>query len=283
MSILLTGANGFVGKNIQNHIGFKDELITISTSNKNATKLVKPFFDAVDKTMAKYEFDSIIHTAAVIPISFDTADFNSIFYANALMMDNIFKLAIEKQIKTFIYLSSFGSMRNYKEYKIGDYYTLSKIHGEHVCSMMERLGIRAISLRIPSPYGLYSNKNAVINKFISKAKMDEPIEVFGTGLREQNFVYIKDVVSAIEFFLRNPIPSGVYEVVSPQNTTMIELAETIVNVLKSKSKIILGNQMDPQEDFKPNYDYFSTYNKTGYKTKYTIQDGIVDYINLIEE
>lgn len=284
MKILLTGSNGFIGKNVHNNFINTFDLTSISTSDENNNRvLVSKNFENIYEILFEHEYDCIIHLAAVVPVSFSEATFESTFYPNALMMDNIFKFAINKKISTFIYLSTFGSMEDYKNLKMKDYYTLSKVHGEHVCSMMEKQGIRAIALRVPSPYGEFSTTPNVINQFITKALNNETINVYGTGKREQNFVYIKDLIDAIKYFIVSPVASGVYEIVSNQNINMLELAELIVNICNSKSKITIGTKPDIQESFKPNYDYLTTLSKTGFSTKFTLKEGLEDYISILKK
>ncbi len=279
MGTLVTGINGFIGKNIQFFLNNKHTLIKTSTTlNKDYVSVSKNFSD-IDEKLNNKEFDSILHLAAVIPDNFEKSNFNDFFLPNAVIMENLFKLAAKRKIKKFIYLSGFGSMEDYKNYKIKDYYTLSKIHGEHVCSMMEAQGIQTASLRIPSPYGPYSKAKNVINMFLERALNNEDLNVHGSGRREQNFLYIEDVVRAIDLFLStNNKLDGIYNIVSEKNTSVLELACIIKEKCDSKSKIIVGNTPDVQENFIPEYDYFRAFNTVGYKPKYTISSGLDKYI-----
>lgn len=279
MKILVTGASGFLGKNIQQHFKHKYELINVSTSSeKNYIKLPHNL-DNIDKKLENIEIDYIIHLASVIPKSFAEASFSNVFFPNAQMMDNLYNFALKKNIKKFIYISSFGSMVDYKNYKIKDYYTLSKIHGEHVCAMMEDVGIETASLRISSPYGPNSNSRSVINIFIDSALKNLDINVYGSGKRQQNFIYVEDITNAINLFiLSNNKISGVYNIVSPNNTSMLMLAETIKDICNSKSEIIVGKHVDPQEYYKPNYDYNRAFEEVGYKPNYNIYTGMKKYI-----
>lgn len=279
MNVLVTGASGFVGKNIQKHLGNKYELINISTSkNKNYVKISKNFDDIHEKLKDR-QIDCIIHLASVIPQNFNATNFKDILLPNAVMFDNLYNFVVEKNIKKFIYISSFGSMEDYKNYKIKDYYTLSKIYGEHVCSMMEARNIQTASLRIPSPYGPYSNPKSVINIFIENALKNLDINVYGSGKREQNFIYVEDIIQAIELFINaeNRI-DGVYSIVSEKNTSMVDLAQMVKEICNSKSKIIVGKLKDSQENFRPQYDCSRAHNKTGYKPNYNIYTGLKKYI-----
>ncbi|WP_066892516.1 NAD-dependent epimerase/dehydratase family protein [Clostridium nigeriense] len=281
MNILVTGINGFIGKNLKIKLqnDMKNKYIFATTSDcLDCIKFEKNYYD-IDKKLKNENIECIVHLASVIPFSFQNLEFNDIFLPNAIMMDNLYKFSLNKNIKKFIYISSFGSMEDYNNYKMKDYYTLSKIHGEHVCAMLESRGIETASLRISSPYGQYSNPKSVLNIFVKNALMGLDINVYGSGKREQNFIYVDDVIKAIELFINtNNKINGIYSIVSDNNTSMINLAKIIKEICKSESKINVGTYIDAQENFKPIYDYNRAYNEIGFKPQYDIYTGLKKYI-----
>jgi len=125
----------------------------------------------------------------------------------------------------------------------------------------------------------YSNYKSVINIFIERALNNLDINVYGYGKREQNFIYIKDVIQAIEICL-NKISkiSGIYSIVSEENTSMLELAHIIKRICNSTSKIVVGEVVDLQEKFRPSYDYSRAMKELGYKPNYNIYKGLTEYI-----
>lgn len=281
MNILITGINGFIGKNIKEKL--KDDkrskyFFGTTSDIEDCVQFQKNYID-IEEKLQNETIECVVHLAAVIPNSFTNVEFDDVFLPNALMLDNLYKFSLKKNIKKFIYMSSFGSMEDYKNYKIKDYYTLSKIYGEHVSSMMEARNIQTASLRIPSPYGPYSNLKSVINIFIENALKNLDINVYGSGKREQNFIYVEDVIKAIELFINteNKI-SGIYSIVSEKNTSMLDLAQMIKEICESKSKIIVGKYKDAQDGFRPEYEYDRVYRENGYKPDYNIYTGLKKYI-----
>jgi len=281
MNILITGINGFIGKNIKEKLkdDKRSKYFFGTTSDIEDCVQFQKNYIGIEEKLQNETIECVVHLAAVIPNLFTNVEFDDVFLPNALMLDNLYKFSLKKNIKKFIYMSSFGSMEDYKNYKIKDYYTLSKIYGEHVCSMMEARNIQTASLRIPSPYGPYSNLKSVINIFIENALKNLDINVYGSGKREQNFIYVEDVIKAIELFVNteNKI-SGVYSIVSEKNTSMLDLAQMIKEICESKSKIIVGKYRDAQEGFRPEYDYDRVYRENGYKPDYNIYTGLKKYI-----
>lgn len=281
MNILITGSNGFIGKNIKMKLedDKRNKCFFGTTSDIVGCIQFEKNYNDIKERLQNEIIECVVHLAASIPNSLKNVGFDDVFLSNALMMDNLYKFSLKRKIKKFIYISSFGSMEDYTNYKIKDYYTLSKIHGEHVCTMMENVGIETASLRIPSPYGPYSNPKSVINIFIENALKNLDINVYGSGKREQNFIYVEDISNAIELFVnsKNKI-GGVYNIVSDNNTTMLKLAQSVKDICNSKSEIIVGKYVDSQENFRPHYDYNRAYETVGYKPNYNIYAGLKKYI-----
>ena len=194
------------------------------------------------------------------------------------MMNNLYKFSVKNNVKKFIYISSFGSMDYPENLDIKDFYTMSKVTGEHFCSIMNFKKIHAVSLRVSAPYGEYSKNKNVLNIFLDKALKREDIMVYGKGTREQNFTYAGDIVHAIELILKKKKISGTYNITSNRNISMLNLAKLVKVITKSKSKIIFNNKKDPQENYRPKYNLKKAFKTFGYKSKFSLKDGLQKYI-----
>ena len=280
MKILVTGSNGFLGSYFKNNFSNNSNKFiygTTSKSNDNNYKIFDDLYHNIDDNLLNEKVEAIIHFASIIPNNFEEASYK-LFENNIIMMNNLYNFAIKNNLKKFIYLSTFGSMNNPELLDIKDFYTMSKITGEHFCSIMENKNIASVSFRISAPYGEYSKTKNVINIFIDKAVNNENITIFGSGAREQNFTYVGDILNAIELVLNKNI-TGTYNIVSQKNVSMLDLAKLIIDLTSSKSKIVFNNQIDPQEDYRPNYSYHKAYKDFGFKPTYNLKDGLKKYLN----
>jgi UDP-glucuronate decarboxylase len=94
--------------------------------------------------------------------------------------------------------------------------------------------------RIFNTYGprMQPNDGRVVSNFIVQALRDEPITVFGDGRQTRSFCYVDDLVAAIVAFMHagdafpGPINLG-----NPSEVTVRELAETIIRLTNSKSRV----------------------------------------------
>ena len=101
-----------------------------------------------------------------------------------------------------------------------------------------RLDIRIA--RIFNTYGprMHPNDGRVVSNFIVQALRGEPITLYGDGSQTRSFCYVDDLVRGIDLFMKKedgfpgPINLG-----NPTEVTIRELAETIVRMTGSRSRI----------------------------------------------
>ncbi len=103
--------------------------------------------------------------------------------------------------------------------------------------------------RIFNTYGprMHPNDGRVVSNFIVQALKDEPITIYGEGLQTRSFCYVDDLIegllrlmgSADEF--TGPVNLG-----NPGEFTILELAEKIISLTGSKSRLI--HKELPQDD-----------------------------------
>lgn len=100
-------------------------------------------------------------------------------------------------------------------------------------------GVDAKIVRIFNTYGprMRPNDGRAIPNFIAQALADEPITIFGAGNQTRSFCYVDDLVEGIYRLLvsdcHEPVNIG-----NPREMTIRELAETIIELTDSTSKIV---------------------------------------------
>ena len=161
MKIIITGASGFVGRNIIPLLANKDiELLLVSRTPKELNKLFPnhPAISYEDLKNEKQAFDAIVHLAVINNDSQKSLDeFREV---NVHFLTRVIDAAQKLKIRTFINLTTTHAMDSKKLSN----YALTKIEGEKVLKMAK--GIKCINLRLPAVYGYeYSGKLALISKF----------------------------------------------------------------------------------------------------------------------
>jgi dTDP-glucose 4,6-dehydratase len=94
-------------------------------------------------------------------------------------------------------------------------------------------------VRIFNTYGgrMRPHDGRAIPTFLRQALQDRPITVFGDGSQTRSFCYVDDLVRGIialaESGYHNPVNIG-----NPNEFTLLELAEAVIEVTSSKSEIV---------------------------------------------
>jgi UDP-glucose 4-epimerase len=79
----------------------------------------------------------------------------------------------------------------------------------------------------------------VIPRFVNQALKNEDITVYGTGKQSRCFLYVKDVIKTLIKLMNNKDAIGnVFNIGSQEEITIENLAKKIIEISKSKSKII---------------------------------------------
>lgn len=81
-------------------------------------------------------------------------------------------------------------------------YAIHKLTTEHYYLLYQRLyGVRCIIFRISNPFGPYqrfgSKHYGILNWFIHKSIMKEPIQIYGEGAQQRDFIYIDDLTRVL--------------------------------------------------------------------------------------
>jgi UDP-glucuronate decarboxylase len=95
--------------------------------------------------------------------------------------------------------------------------------------------------RIFNTYGprMHANDGRVVSNFIVQALRGEPISVYGEGQQTRSFCYVDDLVEAILRFMNadDGFP-GPLNLGNPTEMTILELAQMIIRMTASRSKIV---------------------------------------------
>ncbi len=105
-----------------------------------------------------------------------------------------------------------------------------------------KLDIKVV--RIFNTYGpnMHPNDGRVVSNFIMQALQNQDITVYGDGNQTRSFCYIDDLVNGmVKMMTSSPEVLGPINLGNPTEYKIIDLAEIIIKLTKSKSKIIKRN------------------------------------------
>jgi UDP-glucose 4-epimerase len=296
--ILLTGATGFIGKNLVEKLsraGYQFNGVSKSGGMLNGT-LINALDCTDQEALNRYcedkSFDGIIHLAASLSSSFYDETARLSVVQNVKMTMNLLEVFRKQSGGVFIYASS-TSVYGYPERlpvteetpaKPNGFYPLGKFFGELLCQQYQKEHNLCIAiLRISAPYGPGMRRETVIDKFIRQALLSEAITLYGTGSRSQDFTYIEDVVNAIALAYEAKA-TGIFNISSGTSTSMKQLAEIVLSILpKSKSKVIYSGTDDPQEDYHAAFSFEKARKTFNYQPSFSLEEGLQRCAEAIRE
>lgn len=262
--ILVTGGCGFIGSNLckklldaGNYVICIDNLFTGTEKNIAAFK-DKPNFkfiyhDVINPLNLEENIDEIYNLAC--PASPIHYQFNPIKTAQTSVFGalNMLELATQKRAKILQASTSeiYGDPEVHPQPEaywgyvnsigIRSCYDESKRMAETLFFDYHRQYSTAIKLiRIFNTYGPNMNidDGRVISNFIVQALRNEDITVYGSGLQTRSFCYIDDLLEGMTKMMESdndfigPVNLG-----NPEEFTMLSLAELVISMTGSKSKI----------------------------------------------
>lgn len=269
--ILVTGGAGFLGSHLcerllnEGHeVACLDNYFT--GSKQNVVHLLKnPYFEIIrhDVTMPFYiEVDEIYNLAC--PASPIHYQYNPIKTVKTSVMGAINMLGLAKRIKAKILQAStsevYGDPRIHPQPE--SYWGYVNPIGIRACydegkRAAETLfvnyhlqnQVRIKIMRIFNTYGprMHPHDGRVVSNFIVQAIQGNDITIYGDGSQTRSFCYVDDLIDGmIRMMNSNDAFTGPVNIGNPNEFTIRQLAELVISLTGSKSKIIL--EPLPQDD-----------------------------------
>jgi UDP-glucuronate decarboxylase len=122
------------------------------------------------------------------------------------------------------------------------------------------------------------NDGRFVSNFIVQALNDQYITIFGDGKQTRSFCFVDDLIlGLIEFMELEENFPGPINMGNPIEFTILELAENVIRLTKSKSKIVFMPlpQDDPTQR-KP--DIGIARSKLGWEPTFQLEEGLVKSI-----
>jgi UDP-glucuronate decarboxylase len=111
--------------------------------------------------------------------------------------------------------------------------------------LKEKKNINAKIVRIFNTYGpnMRADDGRVISNFIIQALKNQDITIYGNGKQTRSFCYVDDLVDGL-IKMMNSNENGPINIGNPEEYSIIEVAEKIIKLISSKSKITFLNKLE---------------------------------------
>jgi UDP-glucose 4-epimerase len=259
--ILITGGAGFLASSLADHLLKADGNMLVLVDNLLTGDVRKvPVhenchfikgdvndFGDISAVMTRYAFDYVFHYAAVVGVK-RTLDNPVSVLRDIHGVENILDLCKNTGVKRVFYTSSsevYGEPvelpQNEDTTPLNSRlpYAVVKNLGEAFCRSYHReYSLDYTIVRFFNTYGAKQSPDFVISKFLKSALLNEPITIYGDGKQTRTFCFVDDNVEAVVGCLTGSLfVNDVVNIGNDMNYTILELAEIILKVTKSKSAI----------------------------------------------
>lgn len=294
---VITGGAGFIGSHIAAHLSEEGHEVIVLDSlrtgfEKNLNGLNVQFVkgDIRDKQLVEEVVQGasgIFHLAALVSVPESLLRLEECIDINTIGTINILEAA-RKNSGCKVVLSS--SAANYGNNPVLPKvetmipepmtpYAITKLDGEFYLKMyQDQWNVPTASLRYFNVFGPRQNPQsayaAAVPIFINKALQNQPLTIYGDGSQTRDFIYVKDVVKANILALQSG--NETYNVALGYSTSILELAEKIIEITNSKSQIQFLEERSG--DIKHSKANPSKFNDLGFKPDYSIKNALEETI-----
>ncbi len=264
--ILVTGGAGFIASAIVEKLaenpdyfivivdnlltGSQDKIPVSSHDNIRFIRCDVNHYIDLSTVMMSHRFEYVFHYAAVVGVQ-RTLDNPVMVLRDLQGFKNILELSKNSGVKRVFFSSSsevYGEPvelpQNEETTPLNSRlpYAIVKNAGEaYLKSYQKEFGLEYTIFRFFNTFGPKQSKDFVISRFVSAALKGEDIVVNGDGRQTRTFCYIDDNTEAcLHAFYNNEIVNDVVNIGSDKEITIRELADKIIAITGSKSKVIMG-------------------------------------------
>jgi nucleoside-diphosphate-sugar epimerase len=294
MKILITGAGGFIGRNLLEKIPLKHQVIGIFHNVKPTVKRNNIILTKGDITNSEFVrnqvkgIDIIIHLAAIKANECEKKPVNAIL-TNIYGTHNLVNAA-KKEDCRFIFASSYhvyGKQKTpFKEdmkLKPDSIYGASKAFSEYeIRDLLDDF----LLLRFTMVYGndTKSKQLEVTSKFVKAVLNNESIKIYGSGEQKLDLIYIDDITDILSKVIEIPELKGVFNIGSGKSVSINELA-TIVSEFGKKifNKKVKIERIKRAGDYDRYVSIDKIKNAIGWKPKITLERGVEEITKQLKE
>lgn len=295
--ILVTGGAGFIGSHLCDLLVAEGADVIcadnfFSGSKHNIRHLfANPYFELIRHDVIHplfVEVDRIFHLAC--PASPIHYQYNAIKTIKTNVMGTLNMLGLTKRIKARILLASTSEVYGNPEIHpqpesywghvnpvgIRSCYDEGKRVAETLMMDYHRQNSADVKIvRIFNTYGprMAVDDGRVVSNFIVQALMGKPLTIYGAGTQTRSFCYISDLISALRQMMEADNLVGPVNLGNPSECTILELAEMILRLTKSSSKII-HESLPPDDPGQRCPDISLAESRLGWRPRVGLEEGL---------
>jgi UDP-glucose 4-epimerase len=294
MKILIIGSTGFIGSHCFDYFSKKHEVFSVDTThfrdrNHYVIDAFNPNFEEIFKND---KFDVCINCVGSANVAYSFEHPYNDFRLNVSIVINI--LTAIKQFNAdckFINFSSASVYGNPEVLPINEKaslkplspYGFHKLQSEILLTEYHRFfALNTCSLRVFSAYGERLKKQLFWDLY-SKTRQSQNVILFGNGNESRDFIYIHDLIAAIEIVIHKAeffgeainVASGIEISIKQAANLFLKLYDSSVD-LQFNGEIKIGDPRNWKADI-------SVLSNMGFSPRFNIETGVNNYVQWLKQ
>ncbi|HNV80459.1 MAG TPA: NAD(P)-dependent oxidoreductase [Tenuifilaceae bacterium] len=253
MRILITGGSGFIGKYLVDALASTYELFVlgrkkncqyiVTKENRSVPYITTDYGKAsLEQIFERIKPEAVVHLAAQrLEKEKKTADYIS----NILISIELFKTCLKFNVVNIVNISTISAYSFFNQIPWvedlvtipSNEYGLSKKMVEDAALYFNSKGLKIKILRLAQTIGLGEREGYVLQTYLSNALKGKHQVVFGKGEGKRHYIYIKDVIDAIEKCIFQSDKMGIFNIGMIENYSFLQLCTTINHVFMNEAGI----------------------------------------------
>ncbi len=293
MIICVTGGTGFIGRYFISKYSNEHKLIVLTTRKYSIERIGNEDYVYTDYSVDSLinifkNCDAIVHMASIRPTKEYEKSALS-YFENVTVSENIFKAAKMLEISNIAVLSSRSVYNSSMPMPLKEEYTApyslygaSKMMIENIGGIYNReYGMKIKFLRLAQVMGIGERRN-LMTVFLENSIKHQTLSVYGEGISEKTYVYVKDVSAAIMCAIKSSEESGAFNIAMKQPVSTLKLAQTFCRVFGNEGnyKVLSGEKEDGESWI---IDTSKAEKILGFLSAYDIESAIRDMKNDIDK
>ena len=293
MNILVTGADGFVASHLCEYLLNKNAKVT-ALIKRNSGGTFKNINGIKDKVSIKWgdtqdlslmmeatkEQDIVYHLAAQSHVGHSIYNPYETVVNDVMSTLNILEAGRKNDIKKIIHAGSSEIYGDPKYVPIDEKhplqprspYAAAKAAAENLLeSYYHTYGLPVVESRFFNIYGPNQGLDQAIPKFILQCLNERKITIYGDGMQTRDYTFVEDAVHAYGLLgIKKGLEGKVINFGAGKEITIKELAELIIKLNKSKSKLDFSKKLRTGETPRLLCDPKFAKNELGWSAKQTL-------------
>lgn len=288
-SILVTGANGFLGSHLlEEMIKQRYKIVILCRESSDMSRIVKFLnhvkivhlenLEQLEPLFIEEEISGIIHLATDYGRDKNLHD---VMNANVMMPLKLVEYAIKYKSIFFINTDTFIAKQN-SDYNYLNSYAKSKyIFKDLLQGFSDKINV--INMKIEHLYGTNDSKDKFVTYILNSLIENIDNIDLTSGEQKRDFIYVKDVVNGYLLILQNIrllLGYNEYEVGSGISTSIKEFVEKAKKLTKSSTILNFGKLPTRKGEFKESRANNQNLLSLGWDIKYDVDTGLREIIAL---